>query len=129
MAAGRCLRSGTVATTRSHAGTHPTRTLDWQQRYDRWVRRLVFIPSVVYRTNSFLFLRLALVMWGTVVLSLEHLTVEIWPVSFTPLCLCFSEDTLKAVGPFYLVFMPGEVKTIRGWKMKKSVVDPLTLEK
>ena len=26
------------------------------------------------------------------------------------ICLCFSEDTLKAGGPFYLVSMPGEVK-------------------
>ena len=26
-----------------------------------------------------------------------------------PLCQCFSEETLKAVGPFYLVSMPGEV--------------------
>ena len=25
-------------------------------------------------------------------------------------CLCLSEETLKAGGPFYLVFMPGEVK-------------------
>ena len=24
--------------------------------------------------------------------------------------LCFSDETLKAVGPFYLVSMPGEVK-------------------
>ena len=31
-------------------------------------------------------------------------------VSFTPLCLCLSEETLKAVGPFYLVSIPGEVK-------------------
>ena len=29
---------------------------------------------------------------------------------FTPLCQCLSEETLKAVGPFYLVSMPGEVK-------------------
>ena len=31
---------------------------------------------------------------------------------FCPLhiCLCFSEETLKAGGPFYLVPMPGEVK-------------------
>ena len=29
---------------------------------------------------------------------------------FTPLCSCLSEETLKAVGPFYLVSMPGEVK-------------------
>ena len=27
-----------------------------------------------------------------------------------PLCQCLSEETLKAVGPFYLVSMPGEVK-------------------
>ena len=28
----------------------------------------------------------------------------------TPPCQCLSEETLKAVGPFYLVSMPGEVK-------------------
>ena len=27
---------------------------------------------------------------------------------FTPHCLCLSEQTLKAGGPFYLVCMPGE---------------------
>ena len=26
------------------------------------------------------------------------------------ICLCISEETLKAGGPFYLVSMPGEVK-------------------
>ena len=26
------------------------------------------------------------------------------------ICLCHSEETLKAGGPFYLVSMPGEVK-------------------
>ena len=26
------------------------------------------------------------------------------------ICLCLSEETLKAGGPFYLVAMPGEVK-------------------
>ena len=31
-------------------------------------------------------------------------------IPFTPLCQCLSDDTLKAVGPFYLVSMPGEVK-------------------
>ena len=31
-------------------------------------------------------------------------------IPFTPLCQCHSEETLKAVGPFYLVSMPGEVK-------------------
>ena len=31
-------------------------------------------------------------------------------IPLTPLYQCFSEETLKAVGPFYLVSMPGEVK-------------------
>ena len=31
-------------------------------------------------------------------------------IPFTPLCQCLSGETLKAVGPFYLVSMPGEVK-------------------
>ena len=26
------------------------------------------------------------------------------------ICLCFSEETLKASAPFYLVYLPGEVK-------------------
>ena len=31
------------------------------------------------------------------------------------MCLCLSEETLKADGPFYLVSMPGEIKDlIRG---------------
>ena len=28
-------------------------------------------------------------------------------IPFTRLCHCLSEETLKAVGPFYLVSMPG----------------------
>ena len=31
-------------------------------------------------------------------------------IPFTPLCQCLSEETLKAVGPFYLMSRPGEVK-------------------
>ena len=31
-------------------------------------------------------------------------------IPFTLLCECLSDETLKAVGPFYLVSMPGEVK-------------------
>ena len=40
-------------------------------------------------------------------------------IPFTPLCQCLSEETLKAVGPFYLVSMPGEVKdpTIPHWNV------------
>ena len=31
-------------------------------------------------------------------------------IQFIPLCQCLSEETLKAVGPLYLVAMSGEVK-------------------
>ena len=31
-------------------------------------------------------------------------------IPFTPLCQCLSDETLNAVGPFYLVSMPGDVK-------------------
>ena len=31
-------------------------------------------------------------------------------IPFTPPCQCLSDETLKAVGPFYLVSMPGEVQ-------------------
>ena len=31
-------------------------------------------------------------------------------IPFTPLCQCLSDETVKAVGPFYLVSIPGEVK-------------------
>ena len=31
-------------------------------------------------------------------------------IPFAPPCQCLSDETLKAVGPFYLVSMPGEVK-------------------
>ena len=31
-------------------------------------------------------------------------------ILFTPICQCLSEETLKAVSPFYLVSMPGVVK-------------------
>ena len=40
------------------------------------------------------------------------------------ICLCLSEETLKAGGPFYLVCMPGEVKD-----PTQGVNDSLTLEK
>ena len=64
-------------------------------------------------------------MWGAVAQWLERATdnrviagsnpIEaFWKlqmaISFTPLCQCLSEETVKAVGPFYLVSMPGEVK-------------------
>ena len=43
-------------------------------------------------------------------LSVEGTAVGNFSISFTPLCLCLSEETLKYVGPFHLVSMPGEVK-------------------
>ena len=48
-------------------------------------------------------------------------------IPFTPLCECLLEETLKAVGPFYLVSMPGEVKypTSPHWKCV-AVVDSTT---
>ena len=36
--------------------------------------------------------------------------LETLVISFTPLCQCLSEEILKAVGPFYLGSMSGEVK-------------------
>ena len=43
--------------------------------------------------------------------ALGHLRCfEAWEIFFTPLCLCLSEDTVNAVGPFYLVPVLGEVK-------------------
>ena len=35
---------------------------------------------------------------------------ETLAISSPHICLCLSEETLKAGGPFYLVSMPGEVK-------------------
>ena len=32
------------------------------------------------------------------------------PFRLPHICLCLSEETLTAAGPFYLVSMPGEVK-------------------
>ena len=36
--------------------------------------------------------------------------METLAISFTQLCQCLSDETLKAFGPFYLVSMTGEVK-------------------
>ena len=44
------------------------------------------------------------------------------------ICLCLSEETLKAGGPFYLVSMPGEVKDHTQGVNVKPVVDSLILE-
>ena len=36
-------------------------------------------------------------------------------IPFNPLCRCLSEDTLKAVGPFYLVFLVSILQTSHLW--------------
>ena len=36
--------------------------------------------------------------------------LKLMQFSLPPICLCLSEETLKAGGPFYLVSVPGEVK-------------------
>ena len=50
------------------------------------------------------------------------------PILFTPLCMCHPEETVKAVGPFYLVSRPGEVKDPTQGNGKPTM-DSLTLEK
>ena len=37
----------------------------------------------------------------------ELRTVDRWAISFTPHCLCLSEETLEAVGPYRMLYMPG----------------------
>ena len=54
---------------------------------------------------------------------------EAWAISFTPLCLCLSEETVKAVGPSYLVSMPGEVKYPTQGNGKKHVMDSIAPER
>ena len=49
--------------------------------------------------------------WGNWVrILLWQLHFGTLAIPSAPLCQCLSEETLKAVGPFYLVSMPGEVK-------------------
>ena len=47
---------------------------------------------------------------------------EAWATSFTPLCLCLSEESVKAVSPFYLGSTPGEVKDLTLGNGKQPVV-------
>ena len=58
------------------------------------------------------------------------LRFETLAIPLTPLCQCLSEETLKSVGPFYLVSMPGEVKdpTSLHWKCV-TLVDSTTHSK
>ena len=47
---------------------------------------------------------------GRVRIPLQTTSLRNFGNSVYPLCQCLSEETLKAVGLFYLVSMPGEVK-------------------
>ena len=48
-------------------------------------------------------------LWGVVAQWLEH-CFKTWASLFNPHCLFLSAETLKAVGPLYLVPVPGEIK-------------------
>ena len=61
-------------------------------------------------------------LWWIAVVCLLVIPVTL-AISFTPLCQCLSEETLKAVGPFYMVPMPGEVKDPTQGVNVKPVVD------
>ena len=52
-------------------------------------------------------------------------------IPFTPPCQCLSEETVKVVGPFYLVSMPGEVKdpTSPHWNVYQPWTPPFTHSK
>ena len=56
--------------------------------------------------------------WSWVRIPLRQLRFGTLAIPFTPHCQCLSKETIKAVGPFYLVSMPGEVKdpTSPHWK-------------
>ena len=62
-------------------------------------------------------------LWGVVVQRLER-RFKTCASSFTPHCLCISDKTLQAVGPFYMVAMAGEVKLpiqpYMGWMCQMS---------
>ena len=46
--------------------------------------------------------------WEAIIIRCKNLALYIRDCE--SLSLCISDETLKAVGPFYLVSMPGEVK-------------------
>ena len=48
--------------------------------------------------------------WSQVRILLAQLCFGTLAIRFIPLCQCLSEETQKAVGPFYLVSMPEDLK-------------------
>ena len=67
-------------------------------------------------------------MWCAGVVWQRVRRFEAWPISFTPLCLCLSDETVKAVGSFCLVSMPGEVKDLTQGNGKKTTLEKDTLK-
>jgi len=48
---------------------------------------------------------------GSVLVQRMYLKFETWVILFTLHCLCLSEETVQTTGPFYSVFIPGQIKT------------------
>ena len=65
--------------------------------------------------------------WSWVRILLRQLRFGTLAILFTPLCQCLSEETLKAVGPFYLVSMAGELKDPTQGVNVQSAVDSTTV--
>ena len=55
------------------------------------------------------------------------MAISVYPTLPVSFCQCLSEETLKAIGPFYLVSMPGEVKYPTQGVNVKPVVDSIIL--
>ena len=68
-------------------------------RGERWPSGLVNSASTIDRTVD-----------GSSPTSVTTFLFGTLAIPFTLLCQCLSDETVKAVGPFYLVSMPGEVK-------------------
>ncbi len=83
--------------------------------------QVLFLWSVMYwseRRGSVVVSTSALVTWPVGVRSSDHAPLYIRDCVY----LCLSEETLKAVVPFYLVSMPGEVKDpIQGLKLMRNM--------
>ena len=64
------------------------------------------VSPVVGRTLCTPAARVHLPGWASIILGLKNLALYIRDCE----SLCLSDETVKAVGPFYLVSVPGEVK-------------------
>ena len=86
----------------------------------QWLARPLGTPSFRVRSSDqACFIRLktwlstletVYLLWGAVLVQWLERRFETWSSSFTQHFLWLSDERLKAVGPFSLVSMPGEVK-------------------